>query len=138
MAQLGGRLIDSTAKQMADQFFDRFTAHFSPPQSEVPTQPEAAKPVGAVPNGESGVVQARTNTDTEFLAEPEGAGPLTQHGAEGPSASGRPVHRPNPRSIDREALRPLRLLTTVQPFGLPLQFWIGGAALLFIAALMFL
>src|SRR5688572_28681059 len=30
MAQLGARLIDSTAKQMAVQFFNRFTAHFAP------------------------------------------------------------------------------------------------------------
>ncbi len=82
--------------------------------------------------------RAQTNTDTEFLAEAEAAGPITQHGADGPSASGRPVHRPNPRPIDREALRPLRLLTTVQPFGLPLQFWIGGVLMLGIAALMFL
>ena len=30
MAQLGARLIDSTAKQMADQFFDRFAARLTP------------------------------------------------------------------------------------------------------------
>lgn len=30
IAQLGARLIDATAKSMADQFFDRFTAHLSP------------------------------------------------------------------------------------------------------------
>ncbi|HYZ33956.1 MAG TPA: carbon monoxide dehydrogenase subunit G, partial [Crenalkalicoccus sp.] len=30
IAQLGARLIDSTAKQMADQFFDRFAARLSP------------------------------------------------------------------------------------------------------------
>src|SRR5579875_3329350 len=35
IAQLGGRLIDATAKQMADNFFDRFTA-------EVAGPPEAA------------------------------------------------------------------------------------------------
>jgi hypothetical protein len=139
IAQLGARLVDSTAKQMADQFFDRFTAHFPPPQSEAPSQPEAASPVAAAPNGENGVtMKAQTNTDTEFLKEPDAAGPITQHGADGPSASGRPVHRPNPRPIDREALRPLRLLTTVQPFGLPLQFWIGSVIMLGIAALMFL
>jgi hypothetical protein len=139
IAQLGARLVDSTAKQMADQFFDRFTAHFPPPQSEAPPQPEAAPPVDAAANGGSGVAQrAQTNTDTEFLAEAEAAGPITQHGADGPSASGRPVHRPNPRPIDTEALRPLRLLTTMQPLGFPLQFWIGGAAMLGIAALMFL
>ena len=139
IAQLGARLVDSTAKQMADQFFDRFSAHFPPPQSEAAPQPEAASPVGAATNGGgSGPVEARRNTDTEFLKEPEAAGPLTQHGADGPSASGRPVHRPNPRPVDREALRPLRLLTTLAPFGLPLQFWIGSVLLLGIAALMFL
>ena len=31
MAQLGARLIDSTAKQMSDQFFDRFAAAVAPP-----------------------------------------------------------------------------------------------------------
>jgi carbon monoxide dehydrogenase subunit G len=138
IAQLGGRLIDSTAKQMADQFFNRFSAHFPSPETEAAAQPEAATAVGAAANGGSGVVQPQVNTDTEILAHPEAAGPLTQHGADGPSASGRPVHRPNPHPVDTEALRPLRLLTTMQPFGFPLQFWIGGAAMLVIAALMFL
>ncbi len=32
IAQLGARLIDATAKQMADQFFDRFSAEVSAPQ----------------------------------------------------------------------------------------------------------
>jgi carbon monoxide dehydrogenase subunit G len=40
MAQLGARLIDSTAKSMADQFFDRFAAQVSPPA-----------PVEAAPSG---------------------------------------------------------------------------------------
>jgi carbon monoxide dehydrogenase subunit G len=31
IAQLGARLIDATAKQMADMFFDRFSAALSPP-----------------------------------------------------------------------------------------------------------
>ena len=138
IAQLGGRLIDSTAKQMADQFFDRFSAHFPPPESEAASQPEAATAVGAASQGGNGVAQAQTNTDTEYLAHGNAPGPITQHGADGPSASGRPVHRPNTRPADTEALRPLRLLTTMQPMGLPLQFWFGGAALLFIAGLMFL
>ncbi len=33
IAQLGARLIDATAKQMADQFFDRFSAEVSAPAS---------------------------------------------------------------------------------------------------------
>lgn len=34
IAQLGARLIDATAKSMADQFFNRFTAHLTPPEAE--------------------------------------------------------------------------------------------------------
>ena len=36
MAQLGARLIDSTAKQMADQFFDRFAAALAPKTADAP------------------------------------------------------------------------------------------------------
>ncbi|MBB5691100.1 hypothetical protein FHS88_003243 [Roseomonas alkaliterrae] len=43
MAQLGARLIDSTAKQMSDQFFDRFAAALAPP----PPAPAEAAPEGA-------------------------------------------------------------------------------------------
>ena len=39
MAQLGARLIDSTAKQMADQFFDRFAARLTPAVPERPRRP---------------------------------------------------------------------------------------------------
>lgn len=44
MAQLGGRLIDSTAKQMADQFFDRFAANVARPTGpdDEPVNPAAA------------------------------------------------------------------------------------------------
>lgn len=43
MAQLGARLIDATAKQMADQFFDRFAAQLTPaPVAEVAAEPGAA------------------------------------------------------------------------------------------------
>lgn len=41
MAQLGARLIDSTAKSMADQFFDRFAAQLAPP---APVEAAAAAP----------------------------------------------------------------------------------------------
>jgi carbon monoxide dehydrogenase subunit G len=59
LAQLGGRLIDATAKQMADAFFDRFSKQvqamapaadpaLSPVAGEVVAGPTIAKPV-AVP-----------------------------------------------------------------------------------------
>ncbi len=122
IAQLGARLIDSTAKQMADQFFDRFAAQLTPAVAD------------AVP-----LATPVAGTDTEYLADADAPGPITQHGAEGPSASGAPVTRPNPRpQHGAEALQPLRLLAAIEPFGLPLQFWGGGFLMLIIAALLFL
>jgi uncharacterized protein len=48
MAQLGARLIDSTAKQMSDQFFDRFAAALTPPAPE-PEAAHAGAPAAAAP-----------------------------------------------------------------------------------------
>ena len=42
IAQLGARLIDATAKQMSDQFFDRFTAALTPPPAPAPVEAAAA------------------------------------------------------------------------------------------------
>jgi hypothetical protein len=43
IAQLGARLIDATAKQMSDQFFDRFTAALTPAPA-TPAAPLAVAP----------------------------------------------------------------------------------------------
>jgi hypothetical protein len=165
IAQLGARLIDSTAKQMADQFFDRFAAQLTPAEPAMAAGPhdpratatglpapedaisrEATALAAASPANRAAtdarVAEAATGgvargTDTEYLRD-TGAGPLTQHGADGTSAAGRPVHRPNPRPVDVEALRPLRLLLQIEPFGLPLQFWGGSVLMLIILALLFL
>jgi carbon monoxide dehydrogenase subunit G len=55
IAQLGARLIDASAKQMADAFFDRFTAHLTPPEPAapeaplvMPERPPAALPPSAI------------------------------------------------------------------------------------------
>lgn len=84
MAQLGARLIDSTAKQMADQFFDRFKANLEPKAS-----------VAAMP----GVAAAPA---------------------------------PQPAAISVFSLIPSEFL------GMPLVFWIGSAAMLFVLFLIFL
>ncbi len=42
IAQLGARLIDATAKQMADQFFDRFSAEVATPDTAAADGPVAA------------------------------------------------------------------------------------------------
>ena len=51
IAQLGARLIDATAKQMADQFFDRFSARVTamvPAAPETPVAPVVAPPPASV------------------------------------------------------------------------------------------
>jgi len=44
IAQLGARLIDASAKQMADAFFDRFSARVAPDQAAEQALPPAAAP----------------------------------------------------------------------------------------------
>jgi carbon monoxide dehydrogenase subunit G len=63
LAQLGSRLIDATAKKMADDFFENFRRQLSPPEAEaVPPEavPEAAPAPAAAarpPEGFAGLAQ---------------------------------------------------------------------------------
>jgi uncharacterized protein len=108
IAQLGARLIDSTAKSMAEQFFDRFAAQLAP-------------------------VPAVVGTDTEYLAHAGAPAPITQHGADGMSPGG-PVQRPGPHPW--ETGLPMRLLTS-EFMGLPVQVWFGIGAFVVILLLLF-
>ena len=47
MAQLGARLIDGTARKMADDFFSRFSEVVAPAPAEAPEAVEAAEPAAA-------------------------------------------------------------------------------------------
>ena len=53
LAQLGARLIDATAKQMADAFFDRFSAQVAAPAPIAATDGPVARPV--LPNPPSSI-----------------------------------------------------------------------------------
>ena len=53
LAQLGARLIDATAKQMADAFFDRFSAQVTGPTPTAPVAEGVARPV--LPNPPSAI-----------------------------------------------------------------------------------
>jgi len=66
IAQLGARLIDATSKQMADLFFDRFTA-------------EVAAPASVATDGPAGVAAALTG-DAESVQRPASA-PVVQPAA---------------------------------------------------------
>ncbi len=59
IAQLGGRLIDATSKQMADQFFNRFTS-------------EVSGPAEIAAEGSAGVTAAATGS-TPMIATPTAA-----------------------------------------------------------------
>ena len=62
MAQLGARLIDSTAKSMADQFFDRFAAALAP-RVEAPGAAPAPAPAPAA-------ISIFSLIPTEFMGMP--------------------------------------------------------------------
>ena len=99
IAQLGARLIDATAKSMADQFFDRFT-------NEVSGPPE----LGA--DGGAALMAAMIPGETDYV--PSG-------GAHTPvEAAGRAMH---PNAIP--ATLPIWAMIPERPFGLP-RVAVGG------------
>jgi carbon monoxide dehydrogenase subunit G len=112
MAQLGARLIDSTAKSMADQFFDRFAAH-------------VAAPVAAV-----------AGTDTEYLGDPARlhTSPMTHHGVTPVTGQLPDEHTPAPAAPSD--FLPMRVLTS-NFLGFPFQVWLGLAAMAVILLLLF-
>jgi uncharacterized protein len=63
IAQLGARLIDASAKQMADAFFDRFTAILTP-------APAAPVPATPVPETAAAMTETPTATIPPNLPEP--------------------------------------------------------------------
>jgi len=117
MAQLGARLIDSTAKSMAEQFFDRFAAQLAPP---VPAE-----------------AMAVAGTDTEYLGDTARlhTSPVTHHGVE-PVTAQQPGELSPPPARPDDFL-PMRILTS-EFLGFPFQVWFGLAAWLGVLFLLFL
>lgn len=106
LAQLGGRLIDATAKQMADAFFDRFSKQV---QAMAPVAEVVPVAAGAEPMG-----QARW---------PAAAGHPAEAAAVADSAN-------PPAAVSIWALLPN------EPFGLPIAAWIGGGVFALMVLLM--
>jgi uncharacterized protein len=117
IAQLGARLIDATAKQMADAFFNRFVAEVS----EVPAEAAAA-------------------------AAPTVSRPISELGADGTSGllsavTGEPPTVPETAAMPRPPEAPPQIslfsLLPREPFGMPVVFWIAGGIWLLIFILIF-
>ncbi|MFC3124520.1 carbon monoxide dehydrogenase subunit G [Pseudoroseomonas globiformis] len=79
MAQLGARLIDSTAKQMADQFFDRFAANVAP-AADPAALAGSADGTAEAPRGPGGQPAAPRPSAEPVL--PEGTVPTPAPGTE--------------------------------------------------------
>jgi carbon monoxide dehydrogenase subunit G len=114
LAQLGGRLIDATAKQMADAFFDRFSKQV---QAMSPAADHAPAPAAEDAAGHA-------------MAEPVAPAPV-------PPAYVSPAHvtvpitsAPPPSAISVWSLIPR------EPFGLPIAAWVGGGVFVIMVLLM--
>jgi carbon monoxide dehydrogenase subunit G len=153
MAQLGARLIDSTAKQMADQFFDRFATYVStPPESvtasDAPATPrpthEAVLPEGTVPTPAPGT-EVGDASPLERLGSATiiGAG-ISEHagdtppGMEGGTKPVAPRGYAKPRPDTQPAAISAFSLIPSEFFGLPLTFWGGTVVWLLLLVVLFL
>ena len=76
IAQLGARLIDATSKQMADMFFDRFSAMVAPPaplvEAPVMQAPAVTGPVLVTPSGVRTAVATPVSSPARPLPPPPG------------------------------------------------------------------
>ncbi len=112
IAQLGARLIDATAKQMAENFFERFSRQVEALAPPPPAEPEPAPPAEAAPGH----------------AEAHAAHHATDHG---PAQPRRLVVMRDTLTLPPEPPRssiPISALIPREILGLPLVFWLGSAA----------
>ncbi len=120
IAQLGARLIDATSKQMADLFFDRFTAEVASP---APVAAMAAAPAyaAAQPSGQT----ADDTALTDSVAKPIGPG-------EAPEMQP-PLHLPMraPAALSIFSMIPER------PYGFHRIAFVGAALYLIIFVMIF-
>ena len=121
IAQLGARLIDATSKQMADMFFDRFTAMVAAPAPTAPTAPADTTlitPPTSIPPAIAAI-----------MADPNQVPGNTP--AVNPNLIPMPLPPQGPAAISIFALIPKEI------FGLPIVAVIGIAIWLFIFVLIF-
>ena len=130
IAQLGARLIDATAKQMADQFFDKFSAQVS---SMSPSQTVLSQTVMS----QTVMSQTVAPQPTSPAAAPGAThvpGHVPEYAADGALTGGIEAIRAathTPSGISLFSLIPK------EPFGYPLVFWIGSAVFAVIFIMIF-
>jgi len=115
LAQLGARLVDASARQLAEQFFDRFSARVAPAETAAAPGPAALSVSAAAPAPAQEHAKPMT-TDTH------------------PAAPGSGVAEPVPPPYPQSSISIFDLIPP-EPFGLPIVAWIGGVVYLFIVLL---
>jgi uncharacterized protein len=164
IAQLGARLVDATAKQLAEQFFDRFSARVAPPAApaDIATAPAAPAPAARAPAAPAPAApeSSAPATAAPALAAPARVGaaaapvvPIPAAASPAAPARGQEHARPMattqiyPAAPSSEVARPVLPpaypqssisifdLIPPEPFGLPIVAWIGGVIYLFIVLL---
>ncbi len=121
IAQLGARLIDATSKQMADLFFDRFSARLSTPAT-VPAETSAVSADPLTADSNAGIA---TDGPVGALAALTGDAASTQRPASAPVVTNKP---PQLSIFD---------LIPAEPFGFPriatvgFVLWLGVMFLVF-------
>ena len=128
LAQLGSRLIDGTARKLADEFFTSFTER----ATQVPVAPAPGTPA-ALAAGDApaeDAVDARVAVaDDEVAEEPEAETPTDGEEAAQPLAA--PITQPTPAAAARREPAP-----APKREGLPTWIWVTG--LVIIVALLLL
>ncbi|MBV9784102.1 MAG: carbon monoxide dehydrogenase subunit G [Acidisphaera sp.] len=133
IAQLGARLIDATAKSMAEQFFTRFVAEVAGPPAEVAA------------SGAAGLIAAAANTLSD-AASAAGATTITLPQPPAPALPvGTPVRADEPPHFSPASVAvpaaPARVsllaLFPREPMGFPLVAWVGAVICFLILTLIF-
>ncbi len=113
IAQLGARLVDATAKQLADQFFDRFSARVAPAvvATEAPVVVGTETAAAAMPAA-AGLASAATTRPAPVAATPPPGAPTPAPGI--PTSSAPPYAAPAPAAPVLPAAP-----ATAQPYARP-------------------
>ena len=133
LAQLGGRLIDATAKQMADAFFDRFSKQV---QAMSPAEPVTATASAdtAANAGDVGIqAPSRINVVKPAAQNPAPAPDHAEAAARNTMAE--PVAAAM-STAQAPATISVWSLIPREPFGLPLAAWLGGGVFAIMVLLM--
>lgn len=154
LAQLGARLIDSTAKKMADEFFTNFAARAAAYGAEAPSaetsRPPTAEPVSGPPtdpDGEQASLEPASPAPVSTAPDPQPADtndiapanpveepPASQPSAAAPQPSGAVDDTPEPEAADAPATPD----SGGSRLTIPMLGWIAGVIALVVAlALLF-